>query len=511
MREKATQVWPRHRRWLYPLLCAAGAAVFLGVAYLLLSYGAGLRRLWLPADGNNDVVIYSRQVAGVLAGGGQPEGVFGYNESRAAVGHFGAWGPVLILLYAVPALLTGTGVNMMCWCNVLLVVAGWTVFAVGNRLGWKRQLLLGAMLFCSWYPLQQVFTGTAEPLQFALLFCILGATGALQARQGRGWGWWLLLVAACTLTTITRAYTALLWIYPAMLLWKRRRLLAWSCLAGALAGLGVYFLLEITMLAPFFEESVDMTAFALLGRGQLGEAVVYGCTHLMQQLGQLWQDGLAPCLEGNPQELGLTGLLVIFLLVVLTVQLAGDIRQKRPVGVKACAVVVTWISLLALMEMYAMYAMSRHFIMLAVLLLLTLALEPPKALLPGCLLVLLPLAAGTPNLPAYDAAMDAQLQVVAQALQQRDEAQQSEDPWAHTLAYAFRDDVFHGYLYAVPDGMGIQFDRNTYLADTNNPIHSQYAMVEQGGDAEARLLADGWTVLVSTEDLIVYERPDAAQ
>lgn len=508
MKEKTMQEWRRHRFWLYPLLCAAGAAAFLGLAYLLLCHGTDL---WLPANSNNDVVIYSRQVAGVLAGGGQPEGVFGYNESRAPVGHFGAWGPVLILLYAVPALLTGTGVNMMFWCNVLFMVAGWTAFAVGNRLGWKRQLLLGAMLFCSWYPLQQVFTGTAEPLQFALLFCILGSTGALQARQGRGWGWWLLLVAACALTTITRAYTALLWAYPAILLWKRRRSLTWACVAGALFSLAGYFVFAVTMSAAFFEESVDMTVFSLLAQGRMAEAVGYGFTHLAQQLGELWRDGLAPCLQGDPRELGLTALLAVFLLVVLTVQLAGDIRKKRPAGMKACAVGVVWISLLALLELYAMYAMSRHFIMLAVLLLLTLALEPPKGWLPCCLLVVLPFAAGTPNLPAYDAAMDAQLQAVTRALQQQDEAQQSEDPWAHTVAYAFRDDVFHGYLYAVPDGMGIQFDRNTYLADANNPIHSQYAMVEQGGDAEARLLADGWIVLVSTEDLIVYERPDAAQ
>ena len=36
-------------------------------------------------------------------------------------------------------------------------------------------------------------------------------------------------------------------------------------------------------------------------------------------------------------------------------------------------------------------------------------------------------------------------------------------------------------------------------------------MVGHGTAAEARLLADGWQALVSTEELIVYERPDAAQ
>ena len=49
-------------------------------------------------------------------------------------------------------------------------------------------------------------------------------------------------------------------------------------------------------------------------------------------------------------------------------------------------------------------------------------------------------------------------------------------------------------------------DNNTYLADPANPIYSRYAMVNHGTDAEARLLADGWQELVSTKDLVVYER-----
>lgn len=50
------------------------------------------------------------------------------------------------------------------------------------------------------------------------------------------------------------------------------------------------------------------------------------------------------------------------------------------------------------------------------------------------------------------------------------------DPWDHTLAYAYDDGVFHGYLYAVPAGMGIEFDKNSYLWDEENPISSRYVM-----------------------------------
>ena len=104
--------------------------------------------------------------------------------------------------------------------------------------------------------------------------------------------------------------------------------------------------------------------------------------------------------------------------------------------------------------------------------------------------------------------MAEQMDVVETALTDSVEARQSDDPWDYTLAYAYDDDVFHGYLYAVPAGMGIEFDWNTYLADPNNTIYSRYAMVNHGTDAEKRLLNDGWQELVSTEDLVVYERQD---
>ena len=55
--------------------------------------------------------------------------------------------------------------------------------------------------------------------------------------------------------------------------------------------------------------------------------------------------------------------------------------------------------------------------------------------------------------------------------------------------------------------MGIQFDLNVYIADPENTIRSRYVMVNHGTQTEARLLAEGRTVLLSTENEIIYERP----
>ena len=128
--------------------------------------------------------------------------------------------------------------------------------------------------------------------------------------------------------------------------------------------------------------------------------------------------------------------------------------------------------------------------------------------LPVLAVVLVPINAERSTLSTYFDEMGSQITAVETALQERMDARASADPWDNTLAYAYADDVFHGYLYAVPAGMGIEFDMNTYIADPEETIYSRYAMVNHGTDAEARLVADGWQPLISTEDLIVYERPD---
>lgn len=62
------------------------------------------------------------------------------------------------------------------------------------------------------------------------------------------------------------------------------------------------------------------------------------------------------------------------------------------------------------------------------------------------------------SLPEKNAEMAAQMQTVEAALTASVQ-DVGADPWDHTLAYAYDDGVFHGYLYAVPAGMGIEFDK----------------------------------------------------
>ena len=124
--------------------------------------------------------------------------------------------------------------------------------------------------------------------------------------------------------------------------------------------------------------------------------------------------------------------------------------------------------------------------------------------MPVLLVLLFPMNFSRGSLPEINTEMAAQMEIVEQVLRE-DAANAGSDPWNSTLAYAYDDTVFHGYLYAVPDGMGIEFDKNSYLWDAENPIYSRYVMCGHGTRVEERLLAESWQELVSTEDLVIYK------
>lgn len=72
----------------------------LAVAIFCLRYHQDLFSYYLPNSLWNDEVIYFKTIEGIKEFG-IPQGYFGYNESHARMGTFGAWSPVIYLFDAM--------------------------------------------------------------------------------------------------------------------------------------------------------------------------------------------------------------------------------------------------------------------------------------------------------------------------------------------------------------------------------------------------------------------------
>ncbi|MFR3225947.1 MAG: hypothetical protein ACLTNY_03155, partial [Blautia massiliensis (ex Durand et al. 2017)] len=143
-------------------LCVLGAVVFV-LGFYTLAYRTPLQDVWLAPNMDNDEVIYNRQVVSVITHGG-PQGYFGYDETHAALGRYGTWGPLLMWMYALPGFVFGAGVNTVFWCNLVFTAAGIALFAWAARLTIWQIWAFVAALVCLWSPVDAGFTGGSEPL-----------------------------------------------------------------------------------------------------------------------------------------------------------------------------------------------------------------------------------------------------------------------------------------------------------------------------------------------------------
>lgn len=487
------------------LLCALGAVVFLAGFYFLC-YRTPLNEVWLPTTMNNDEALYNRQVISVLTHGG-PQGYFGYQESTADIGRYGTWGPLLIWAYALPGLLFGAGVNVVLWCNLLLIAVGIAVFARCARLNYWQCIALCGALFSIMLPLRSCVSGASEAMHYMLALLIVGTAAALH-RSGKT-GWLIACAAACAVETIFRPYALLFWVFPLTAVWQNKRRRA-ACLGAAAGGFAVSLFAMAKLAAPYFSDGgMDFDGIRLLLQLHPVAAARYECARAAALLHAAWRDDILPTLHGETTYIG--GGCVTFLAVVLVavVCLVWDKHKGRPLVLKGCALFCSAVIALVLLFMYNID--PRHMMLLAILLLGAVVIEdaaPAAVWLPVLVVLLLPMNFQRGSLPEKNAEMASQMQTVEAALTASVQ-DAGADPWDHTLAYAYDDGVFHGYLYAVPAGMGIEFDKNSYLWDEENPIYSRYVMCGHDTRVAARLLAENWQQVVSTEDLVIYKRPRA--
>lgn len=92
-------------------------------------HGVAFNDIFLPSMMWNDEMFYYTQIDGAIKYG-IPQGYFGYNESTAQIGTFGAWSPVSFVAYIILGNLFGWGVYKFVIYNMIIVMFSMLVFAL---------------------------------------------------------------------------------------------------------------------------------------------------------------------------------------------------------------------------------------------------------------------------------------------------------------------------------------------------------------------------------------------
>ena len=263
-------------------LAAAGLPVLLSdlVVHLCAQRGFGA---YVPVF--SDEVAYWHQIAS-FGHVGFGNGYYTYQERLApALTPYGAWGPMLPILYGGPFRLLGGGLTGVVRINLLVVVVAIAATLLMTHPTRPRVLLVAATLGSCGPLLYYLSTGMSEPLHYALAVLLAGLFHRLlrAAPGGRGRPA-VVLVAVIVLAALVRSPWAILLVPTALITFQghRRRLAAAVALAGgALAALGALFLAWAAPF-PYFDPYRIRTATSLGEKlGLIGHNVSVNLRHLV--------------------------------------------------------------------------------------------------------------------------------------------------------------------------------------------------------------------------------------
>ena len=159
--------YTRKINWPALVFCCAPLLIFLSVIFFL-----DLNPFhWVQSM--NDEVAWYTQIDAVVKYG-KPLGVFGYDETHAAIGSFGAWGGASIYAMALWGKIFGWYYYSPLFMNVSYMVLAnlfFLLFARPNRQATFRLIFLNFSLFLS---VHYMFTGMSECTRYSMAVVLSG-------------------------------------------------------------------------------------------------------------------------------------------------------------------------------------------------------------------------------------------------------------------------------------------------------------------------------------------------
>ncbi|MUT94428.1 MAG: hypothetical protein EP147_00140 [Subdoligranulum sp.] len=115
--------------------------------------------------------------------------------------------------------------------------------------------------------MRYVFSAMQEPLHYALVLAVLGLAAGIRRGCRHAGAVWAALFALCAAATLVRPYNAVLWLFPLVLAWPRRKAVGGTVVGAAASAAGTLVLMK-KFYAPYLFANVDLGAVEELLHGR---------------------------------------------------------------------------------------------------------------------------------------------------------------------------------------------------------------------------------------------------
>ena len=177
----------------------------IAIGIFCLRYNQNIFNYFLPNSQWNDEVIYYKTIEGITEYG-IPQGYFGYNESRASIGTFGAWSPIIYVFDAIWGGVFGWNLYSPIIVRIVFACIGMLIYAALVRPNVRNSLFIWLFVISFSLYARYLSSQMADCYMVTLLVIYAGLYNRKEKKYKMAGRIVLILL------TLLRPYYVLLWL-----------------------------------------------------------------------------------------------------------------------------------------------------------------------------------------------------------------------------------------------------------------------------------------------------------
>ncbi|WP_033152057.1 hypothetical protein [Pseudobutyrivibrio ruminis] len=471
------------------IFAIAALTTLVSMIVYMLAQGLWFNKLSISCSMWNDEMFYYKQIEGMVDYG-SPQGVFGYTESHAIRGTYGAWGPVILMPFVIFGKVFGWNLASPIIFNALIMTIAFICYYFLLKPTIEQQIFTSLIFISYGISTRYIFSGTPEIMVTALglIYCLLVYK---VIKEEDSIGMRIASYVIIAYLTSAKGFFASLSLLMMVALLKRRKYVELIIqVIIILTTMFAFLYISKYYAAPYFFTLIDMEALKNpsavidLFKSSAEESFGYMKEALL----------LRSSMRGS-------WYLLFFVLGILLIK---DLITKR--NLYRLAAVIVWLSLIvAMWVLYDATEGCRHLMNFTIIGFLMVAHDYKSKIIKVaiiavalycCWLTTDTYYTGLPEKDEalYNAIQDQSLEEVMPI---------TDDEWDNTVVWTLTSSF--NELYALPSGFGISCCFEDYPLYYIQNVQSKYVTTCIDGDVDKLLSAYGCQVVAEYGQIKIYK------
>ena len=475
----------------------------ISIGIFCLRYGQNIFDYYLPNAQYslwNDELFYYKIIEGIIEYG-IPQGYFGYNESHAQIGTFGAWSPIISMFDALWGEVFGWNLYSPIIARIFFAVFSMSVYSVLCRPNIRKTSLL--FLYVIGFTLYSRYLASqmAESYIFSLLVIF---AGFYEKRKRK-----YISMALIILLTLMRPYFVLLWL----LVYENESDKKYRITEIILATTSIigYFVILKYFTAAYFSSLIKFDWLKMFFYSPMN-GIINLFNKIIDAVRLINNNILISLFSGS--DVGSQYLLFVLLTVIFLILCIFD-KERRVEWVKWLVVnTLFWFAIVLVYDVRV--GGSRHlmpFIMLEGFVIINREIRVQFInlilVVASCYLCLIKLT--NPYLmtyPVHNQTLEDNIKEINQKLADTFYIDKN-NKWNNTVLWILDDGAYPWQtLYGLPAGVGINICKYGYVMEKFDNLKAGYIACTLNGKVSNKCRRNNWIAVVVQEDsnICIYKR-----